>query len=133
MININNIVGIPWKNGGRTPQDGFDCWGFFKWFYAEKLGITIPYDYPYLPGETQKIAVAFRDRMAGDETWIKIDSPENFCGVALSIGRVIHHVGVWVNDGCLHATKGVGVVYNDLKQLRRNGFAKVEFYRCNLK
>ena len=30
---INSLIGLPWKKGGRTLQEGFDCWGFFKYFY----------------------------------------------------------------------------------------------------
>ena len=55
---INSLIGIPWKKGGRTPQEGFDCWGLLKYFYLEYLGIKIKYDYAITPGETGKIVKA---------------------------------------------------------------------------
>lgn len=130
---VNNLVGIPWKKGGRDPINGFDCWGFFKWFYAEFAGIYLGYDYPLQPGDTKQIVIAFKESIGEGGEWSKISQPIDYCAVALSMNRHIHHVGVWFNGGCLHATEGVGVVYNTLKQLKRNGYSKMEFYICQPK
>jgi hypothetical protein len=130
---VNRLVGIPWKKGGRDPVQGFDCWGFFKWFYREFVGLVLSYDYPFQPGDTKNIVTAFKEATCEHGGWKKLDEPEQHCAVALSMNRRIHHVGVWFNGGCLHATEGVGVVYNDLKQLKRNGYSKVEFYTCKPK
>jgi cell wall-associated NlpC family hydrolase len=129
-MEINELIGLPWKRGGRDPQEGFDCWGFLKWYYREKLGLVITYDYAHLPGQTRKIVTAFDLATSETGDWEQIKNPTDNCAVALSMNNRIHHVGVWVSGGCLHATEGVGVVYNTIKQLKRNGYAKVEFYKC---
>ena len=126
---INSLVGLPWKKGGRD-LNGFDCWGFFKWFYATQLDIHIADDYDYLPGDTKKIVMAFAQATESGGDWVKIAEPVEYCAVALSMNRKIHHVGVWLDGGCLHAVEGLGVVYNSLKQLKRNGYTKVEYYTC---
>ena len=129
---INRVVGLPWKKGGRDPIEGFDCWGFFKWFYAEIVGIKLNYDIDLKPGDTKPIIKAFKIATESGE-WFKIDVPKQFCAVALSMNSRIHHVGVWVDEGCLHATEGLGVVYNSMRHLKRNGYSKVEFYEWQTK
>lgn len=127
---INSIVGLPWKEGGRTPEEGFDCWGFFRWFYTDKLNIDIEEDYHFKPGDTKNIVRAFLGATNKTGGWLNIEEPLQYCAVALSMNKKIHHVGVWVNGGCLHATENLGVVYNTSKQLKRNGYNKVEYYIC---
>jgi len=129
---INNVVGLPWKKGGRTPNEGFDCWGFFKWFYTNILNVDIQDEYSYQPGETKNIVRAFSSATGEGGKWVKVDEPTNYCAVALSMNKYIHHVGIWLEDGCLHATEGLGIVYNDMRQLKRNGYSKVEFYICQM-
>jgi hypothetical protein len=130
---VNRLVGLPWLKGGRDPVNGFDCWGFFKWFYEHHLGVTLSYDYPFQPGDTRNIVLAFKEATSEKGGWVKLDKPDDYCAVALSKNKKIHHVGVWFNNGCLHATTGLGVVHNTLQQLKRNGYTKVEFYICRLK
>lgn len=125
---INQMVGIPWKVGGKNPKEGFDCWGFFKWFYSEFADIQIAEDGEQIkPSETKKMIKAF-SKAKGSGQWKNILAPVDFCAVALSKNKKIHHVGVWFNGGCLHAVEGIGVVYNTVMHLNRNGFNKVEFY-----
>ena len=38
---VNSMLGIPYKYGGRTRDDGMDCWGFVAYAYAS-LGIDLP-------------------------------------------------------------------------------------------
>lgn len=129
---INTMIGIPWKKGGRNPSKGLDCWGFLKYFYTQILDINIDYDYPYQPGDTKNIVKSFTKATSKEGGWTKLDKPKNFCAVALSQNKRIHHVGIWFNGGCLHATEGLGVVYNNISDLKRNGYNRVEFYTCQL-
>lgn len=127
---INKLVGIPWKDGGRTLQEGFDCWGFFKWFYSTELGIAFDFDFLYsaknIHKTTRKINTVLRDVKG----WLRLAVPVQYCGVAMSKNKKIHHVGIWIDGGCLHCVEGQGVVFNTLAQLKRNGYHKIEYYTC---
>ena len=97
-------------------------------FYSG-LGLDIAYDYDIQPGETARIVRAMVEGVKLD-MWEKVGTPSNHCAVALSRNKRIHHVGIWISGGVLHAADGVGVVYNSIRQLERSGFHKVEFYKC---
>jgi len=126
---INKLVGTPFVFGGMDPVTGLDCWGLFKHYYSEYLGIDVTYDYGIPDGVTNRIVRAFAYATGHSGDWEALDEPEDSAAVALSIGNKVHHVGVWLSGGCLHAAKS-GVVFNTLEQLRRNGFNTIEFYRC---
>ncbi len=128
---INSLIGLPWKKGGRTLQEGFDCWGFFKYFYNEFLNININYDYPYKPGETKKIVSAFNEATSTNN-WLKLKKPEPYCAMTLSMNKKMHHVGIYYAEGCLHCAENVGVVYNSFNDLKRNGYNTWSFYKCTL-
>ena len=128
---INRYIGIPWKRGGRSVEEGFDCWGFFKHFYQHEMGLCINEDYFLLPSEqTKEIVKAFTNATSEDGGWVLIDEPIDGCAVALGKKTHIHHVGIWVSGGCIHAVEGLGIVFNDRNALKRNGYGRVEFYTC---
>lgn len=121
-------IGKPWLKGGRDIDNGVDCWGLFESIYRIEFNIDLEEQYHYLPGETRKISNAFKNAIES-KRWGKIDAPDTGCAVALSMGKKIHHVGIWVKDGCLHAVEGCGVVYNTIQHLKVNGYSRIEFYK----
>lgn len=126
---INKLVGLPWREGGKTPQEGFDCWGFFRWYNLHILKRKINEKYECSCGNIRTMVEKASQAFCQKSEWVKINIPENNCAVALSRNKRIHHVGIWFNGGCLHALQDIGVVYNDIRQLKRNGFNTVEFYK----
>jgi len=38
---VSDIIEVPYKLGGFTPEEGFDCFSFLYYFY-DKLGFNIP-------------------------------------------------------------------------------------------
>jgi cell wall-associated NlpC family hydrolase len=128
---INSYVGTHWKKGGRTKEEGLDCWGFFIVFYKDVLGIAIKDDYIDIqPGQTRKITKAFAKGLQSHETkWEKIDFAIDYCGVALSQNKKTHHVGVYVKGGVLHATERHGVVYHSMQRLKMLGYTTINFYK----
>lgn len=39
---MQDLVGIPYKEGGASPSDGFDCYGLVRWVIREGLGVSLP-------------------------------------------------------------------------------------------
>ena len=36
------LVGLPYKDGGLSPEEGFDCWGLTRWVVKQGLGVSLP-------------------------------------------------------------------------------------------
>jgi len=41
------LVGTPYKDGGRTLQEGFDCYGVVRWVLNESLDLGLPSNPPH--------------------------------------------------------------------------------------
>ena len=129
MLNkeINKYIGIKWLDCGRDIKHGFDCWGFFKYFYKNHLGIVVK-DFEENSSDMKALINVFRTEQEDKETWNKIKTPYDYVAVAMGRNVTIHHVGIFYNDGVLHCTRGFGVVYNTFTQLKRNGYNLFKYY-----
>ena len=39
---MEELVGIPYKDGGLSPEEGFDCWGLSRWCIKILAGVELP-------------------------------------------------------------------------------------------
>ena len=79
-----SMMGTPYKWGGETPEEGFDCSGLVQWAYA-KAGISLPRvtDQQFVaPGG---VAVKRRDLLPGDLVFFR-DSTGYVHHVGMSLG-----------------------------------------------
>ncbi len=121
------LIGKPWKSGARGPLE-FDCWGLVRWVYRERLGVILP----ALPGlDAKDVGAVARSFVEIAPSWLEIPRPENLCAVAMSTGKRIHHVGVWLDEGrgVLHAMEKSCVVFQNLQSLRAAGFQTIRYYK----
>lgn len=130
MVDINKYIGKPWKSGAQGP-DEFDCWGLLLYVMKHEFGIDIQAEFEvgHIHGKDLINIVRSFESAVVSGKWIKLFAPEEGCGVALSRNKKIHHSGVWLSGGCLHAMDGSFTVYNSLSRLKRNGYQRVEFYK----
>ncbi len=86
LMRAVGLIGTPYRFGGTTPQQGFDCSGFTSYVFREALGIPLP-------------------RTANDQfqrAGVPVDKPALTAGdlVFFQQGRGrIDHVGIYVGEG----------------------------------
>lgn len=133
------LVGVNYVRGGVTPEAGFDCFtlmAYVRWHWFAKLT-----PFAGIPARklttTQACAIGIsralgrRDPDGIEVPWAAIDPPSEGCAVALGRSRLgrLHHCGVWIEGGVLHAYESIGVVWSPAWRIG-DLFARVEFYEC---
>jgi len=93
-LNYTDLLGIPFKMGGRTKQEGFDCYGLCM-EVAKRAGVT-PYEFNIGIEDLHKRSDAINN---GKESCIEIDKPEPFCIVTFKIRPpYVTHMGIVLED-----------------------------------
>ena len=124
---LNNYIGIPWVNGGRS-IDGFDCWGLLWHIYQEYFDLKIECHPTHDASQISKNKALF---MSEKRAWQRVEHPKNGDAVAMATGRAVHHVGIWLNvDGgmILHTMESTGCVLQTIPALQSRGF-NLKFFR----
>jgi cell wall-associated NlpC family hydrolase len=42
VLSAMNFVGVPYRRGGETADQGFDCSGFTRYVFENSLGLVLP-------------------------------------------------------------------------------------------
>ena len=108
MKDISSYIGIPFKEHGRD-RGGCDCWGVFRLFYREQLGIELPsYTDDYESVSNHKL-LSELFKKGTEEKWEKIEAGKEKWGdgILFRISGYPTHIGVIVKPGWfLHILKG---------------------------
>lgn len=113
-IDINSLIGIPYKDRGDT-LEGFDCAGLVRYV----TGIDTRLIPSVEIGNTREVMrIILENRRFFDV----LDEPKEGCIVALTAFKRPHHVGVYINGGVLHAEAKMGVIFSTLQNLTDNGY-----------
>lgn len=125
MIDVKEIIGIPYKDGGRDLK-GMDCCGVVLYLYKKHRNIILP-DYLY---ECTNMETDERIYQLALNGWPlkRIEKPEEMSIIGLKVCGNPSHVGVYVGEGMfVHATRNSGVCLTDIRrwQNRIEGFYKV--------
>lgn len=130
------LVGLPYVRGGNHPAEGFDCYTLMsyvrqRWFHRATPTVGIPSARlsPVRAGALGIFrALGGKERIASP--WIEC---ARACGCAVALGRWrigrLHHCGVVIDQGVLHALHTTGVVWTPLDRLR-DLYGRVEFFEC---
>ncbi len=83
--NALGLLGVPYRYGGNTPEQGLDCSGFVKLVFAQTLGIILP----RRADEMGKLGhnVATNDLKPGDLVFFN------------TMRRIHSHVGIYIGEG----------------------------------
>lgn len=114
MIDVRDLVGIPFKTHGRG-KDGMDCYGVAI-EVLRRNDIDLPdVFYDKTDGvSNEKTAELIKEGLPLE----RIEKPEELCLVDISVtGNSTSHVGVYVGQGYfIHATRNLGVCMQKLSR-----------------
>jgi cell wall-associated NlpC family hydrolase len=99
VVSAMNFLGVPYRRGGNSADEGFDCSGFTRHIYQLAMGITLP---------------RRADEQATMKAANRIDKNELQPGDLVffnTLRRTFSHVGIYVGEGkFIHAPRSGAVV-----------------------
>ena len=107
MICTEDLIGVPFADGGRDIRKGLDCWGLAMEMFRRQ-GITV-HDYDISAMQTARIADEIK---RNEPDWVRINQPKEGCIVLIRIDGSVwaNHVGIYLGDGkFIHAYRSTGV------------------------
>ena len=117
MVNVTDLIGVPFSNRGRKKEEGLDCYGLVKEVY-KRYGYSIPeYDTQYNYDDMCRVNELISGNII-NYPWKEISEPKEPCLVALRFGcpmGTVNHTGVYIGGGrFIHARERVGVCIDRL-------------------
>lgn len=108
-VEYHDLLRVPFADGGRTPETGFDCWGLVR-FLLKRMGHDVP-EMPYSSAhnatEVEALIEAERWNRAQEVT----DNDVGAVVVIRNAPRQVNHVGLIVEPGrFIHVLTNTGVV-----------------------
>lgn len=105
VLGAMNFLGVPYRRGGESAEDGFDCSGFTRHVFEHSVGLVLPR------------RSAEQARAPG---WLAIDRDELKPGDLVffnTLRSTFSHVGIYVGDGkFIHAPRtGATVRVEDMR------------------
>ena len=120
MVDVHDLLGVKFVNGGRDVGMGLDCWGLTMEIYR-RHGVELP-DFT-----VDAFACQIINQMAWEEIqsrkWEQVEEPKNG-GVPLVVLMRIHpryanHVGVYIGKGrIMHTRQDTGAIISKCSELR---------------
>ena len=130
-MNMNTFVGLPYREGARGP-DAFDCYGIVSAVFKER-GVTLPDFYQDGPGSmlaARAIDASVKGEVLGGRAE-RLTEPEEYAIVVVRGYAKAHHVGVVVDGGVLHASRGLGSIWQSIPSFERL-HGTVEYYKWHI-
>lgn len=122
---VNYYLNKPYSPHGKGP-DSFDCWGLIWHVKLHIQKILLPRMEEYLAKNIGEFSKAYKNET---KNWIRLDSPQELCIVALGKSINICHCGVVVEGLVLHSTESVGVRLDSFSDIKKK-YKKIEFLEC---
>jgi cell wall-associated NlpC family hydrolase len=120
VLSAMNFLGVPYKLGGNSVEEGFDCSGFTRHIFEMSIGLVLPRRADEQALKAGLLNVARDELKPGDLVFFN------------TMRRAFSHVGIYVGDGkFIHAPRTGGEVrIEDMRQAywtrRFNGARRAE-------
>ncbi len=120
VIMAMNFLGVPYRRGGDSAEEGFDCSGFTRHVFENSIGLVLPRRADQQARLAGLLAIKRDDLKPGDLVFFN------------TMKKAFSHVGIYVGDGrFIHAPRSGGEVrVEDMRQAywaqRFNGARRAE-------
>ena len=99
LVSAIGLVGVPYRLGGDTMENGFDCSGFTRHLFQVHLGVTLPRRSQDQASAAPFVDVPGFELQPGDLVFFN------------TLQRANSHVGIYIGDGrFIHAPRTGAVV-----------------------
>jgi cell wall-associated NlpC family hydrolase len=120
VMSAMNFLGVRYRRGGNSAEQGFDCSGFTRYVFEHSLGLVLPRRADQQAKDSTLLAVKKEELKPGDLVFFN------------TMRRAFSHVGIYVGEGkFIHAPRAGGEVrIEDMRQAywtkRFNGARRAE-------
>lgn len=120
VLSAMNFLGVPYRRGGNSADEGFDCSGFTRHVFEHSVGLVLPRRADEQAKSAGLQKVGREELKPGDLVFFN------------TLRRTFSHVGIYVGDGkFIHAPKpGASVRVEDMRigywSARFDGARRVE-------
>jgi cell wall-associated NlpC family hydrolase len=120
VMQAMNFLGVPYRRGGNTADQGFDCSGFTRHVFENSIGLVLPRRADEQAKSSSLLNVKREELKPGDLVFFN------------TMRRAFSHVGIYVGEGkFIHAPRAGGEVrVEDMRQAywskRFNGARRAE-------
>lgn len=105
-VTLNDLIGLPFVDGGRDPAVGLDCWGLSTEVFR-RYGIALP-DYKISCEDASRISEEINEQRP---LWRRCEGQIPVPAlVVIRFAAYCDHTGVHIGQGrFIHTRKGIGV------------------------
>ncbi len=105
VLGAMNFLGVPYRRGGSSADDGFDCSGFTRHVFERSLGLVLPHRADQQARDNSLLQVPRSDLKPGDLVFFN------------TMRRAFSHVGIYIGEGrFIHAPRsGAEVRIEDMR------------------
>lgn len=113
MLEYGDLIGVPFKNRGRSKETGFDCYGLVQEMFR-RYGRTLP-DYTADFRDIRQVDAIIREKTAISKNWRRVSGREIPvpCVITIRFGvprGIVNHTGCYIGDGkFIHTRENIGV------------------------
>jgi cell wall-associated NlpC family hydrolase len=99
VLSAMNFIGVRYRRGGSSADQGFDCSGFTRYVFEHSLGLALPRRADQQARDAALLAVKKDELRPGDLVFFN------------TMRRAFSHVGIYVGEGkFIHAPRPGGAV-----------------------
>jgi cell wall-associated NlpC family hydrolase len=99
VMSAMNFLGVRYRRGGSSAEQGFDCSGFTRYVFEHSLGLALPRRADQQARDATLLAVKKEELRPGDLVFFN------------TMRRAFSHVGIYVGEGkFIHAPRPGGAV-----------------------
>lgn len=117
MIDVYDLINIPFSEDGRDPKVSLSCWGLVM-EVQRRFGRNVP-DYKIKADQSAMIFTAYQ--MSRHEPWRPILKPEHGDVIAMAIDpnypNYVQHFGVCMGDYFIHTLKKTNSILTPMNHM----------------